>query len=108
MLQDVGTVLWKEWREIIKVATSGEGRPAMLAFFMIIYGVLNPWAVGGRYLTGFVPFMGMGSVLLVVTISVTVDAFAGERERHTLETLLSTRLSDEAILLGKLSASIIY
>jgi ABC-2 type transport system permease protein len=30
------------------------------------------------------------------------DAFAGERERHTLETLLATRLPDAAILLGKI------
>ena len=30
------------------------------------------------------------------------DAIAGERERHTLETLLASRISDQAILLGKL------
>jgi ABC-2 type transport system permease protein len=29
------------------------------------------------------------------------DAIAGERERHTLETLLASRISDRAILLGK-------
>ena len=29
------------------------------------------------------------------------DAIAGERERHTLETLLASRISDPAILLGK-------
>jgi len=44
----------------------------------------------------------------MVGIALTVDAFAGERERHTLETLLASRLSDEAILLGKLCASILY
>lgn len=37
-----------------------------------------------------------------------VDAFAGERERHTLETLLASRLSDRAILFGKILAGIIY
>jgi ABC-2 type transport system permease protein len=30
------------------------------------------------------------------------DAIAGERERHTLETLLDSRISDRAILLGKI------
>lgn len=30
------------------------------------------------------------------------DAIAGERERHTLETLLASRISDPAILLGKI------
>jgi ABC-2 type transport system permease protein len=37
-----------------------------------------------------------------------VDSFAGERERHTLETLLASRLSDRAILFGKLLAGIAY
>jgi ABC-2 type transport system permease protein len=33
------------------------------------------------------------------------DSFAGERERHTLETLLASRLPDRAILFGKLVVS---
>ena len=40
--------------------------------------------------------------------SLAVSAFAGERERHTLETLLATRLPDGAILLGKVLASVAY
>jgi ABC-2 type transport system permease protein len=36
------------------------------------------------------------------------DAVAGERERHTLETLLATRLSDSAILIGKVVAAVMY
>jgi ABC-2 type transport system permease protein len=40
--------------------------------------------------------------------SVVADSFAGERERHTLETLLASRLSDRAILVGKTGAAIVY
>jgi ABC-2 type transport system permease protein len=36
------------------------------------------------------------------------DSFAGERERHTLATLLASRLPDRAILLGKLGLSVAY
>ncbi len=36
------------------------------------------------------------------------DSIAGERERHTLETLLASRLPDQAILLGKIGASVSY
>jgi ABC-2 type transport system permease protein len=36
------------------------------------------------------------------------DSFAGERERHTLTTLLASRLPDRAILLGKLGLSVAY
>jgi ABC-2 type transport system permease protein len=39
---------------------------------------------------------------------VIADSFAGERERHTLETLLATRLPDRAILLGKIGAALGY
>jgi ABC-2 type transport system permease protein len=39
---------------------------------------------------------------------IVADSFAGERERHTLESLLSTRLSDRAILIGKLLSALLY
>jgi ABC-2 type transport system permease protein len=42
------------------------------------------------------------------TVGYIADSFAGERERHTLETLLASRLSDAAILLGKLGAVVGY
>jgi ABC-2 type transport system permease protein len=41
-------------------------------------------------------------VPLLLASTVVADSFAGERERHTLETLLTTRISDTAILLGKI------
>jgi len=43
-----------------------------------------------------------------VIISFIGDAIAGERERHTLETLLASRMPDQAILLGKIVATVIY
>jgi ABC-2 type transport system permease protein len=49
---------------------------------------------------GWVPLMLVGSAV--------ADSFAGERERHTLETLLASRLPDLAILLGKMLAALTY
>jgi ABC-2 type transport system permease protein len=43
-----------------------------------------------------------------MTSTFIADAIAGERERHTLETLLATRLSDTAIILGKILAAVMY
>jgi ABC-2 type transport system permease protein len=48
----------------------------------------------------WLPFMMVGTTM--------ADSFAGERERHTLETLLASRLSDRAILFGKILAGILY
>lgn len=36
------------------------------------------------------------------------DAFAGERERRTLETLLATPLSDAAIVVGKIATAVLF
>jgi ABC-2 type transport system permease protein len=47
-------------------------------------------------------------VAAIVITTVIADSFAGERERHTLETLLASRLSDHAILFGKIAAAIAY
>jgi ABC-2 type transport system permease protein len=45
---------------------------------------------------------------LMLVMAVVADSFAGERERHTLETLLASRLSDSAILVGKTFAAVAF
>ncbi|MDO9108458.1 MAG: ABC transporter permease subunit, partial [Coriobacteriia bacterium] len=45
---------------------------------------------------------------LFLVSALVADSFAGERERHTLETLLTTALSDRAILFGKIAAAVSY
>jgi len=45
---------------------------------------------------------------LFVIISLVPDSFAGERERHTLETLLASRMPDRPILLGKVAMVVLY
>jgi ABC-2 type transport system permease protein len=47
-------------------------------------------------------------VPLFLVSSVIADSFAGERERKTLEALLATRLSNRAILIGKVGAAVLY
>jgi ABC-2 type transport system permease protein len=45
----------------------------------------------------------------LVLVGITIpDSFAGERERHTLPTLLASRLSDRAILFGKIITSVAF
>jgi ABC-2 type transport system permease protein len=43
-------------------------------------------------------------VPMLIVVGLVADSFAGERERHTLETLLASRLPDRAILFGKIVA----
>jgi ABC-2 type transport system permease protein len=44
----------------------------------------------------------------VAAASMAADAFAGERERRTLETLLATPVDESVLLLGKALASIVF
>ena len=46
-------------------------------------------------------------IIPVMVVALTIpDSFAGERERHTLATLLASRLPDRAILAGKILPSV--
>jgi ABC-2 type transport system permease protein len=108
MLEDIGTVVWKEFKEISQGSKHRSTGVFRIVILLLFAGVLLPSQMGARYLTTAAPLAGLAWILPMVGISLTVDAFAGERERHTLETLLASRLPDEAILLGKLSASVLF
>jgi ABC-2 type transport system permease protein len=102
MLGDIRTVAWKEWKELLS-----QHRRLNLETLSVILaiggtGTLAALSVGSAWVGS--PFVLVLSswVPLLLASSVVADSFAGERERHTLETLLATRLSDTAILLGKI------
>ena len=107
MLTDIFTILWKESREFLQGASRGStiGR---LVFPVALAGIFLPWRAGRAYVTGPAALFGLIWMLPMVAASLTVDSVAGERERHTLESLLATRISDQAVLLGKLAASVVY
>lgn len=109
MLDDIGTMIWKEFKEIVQGSSKSRGgRVTRMLIPIALVGVFLPLRIGSAYFTSPAPLMGIAWILPMVGIGLTVDAFAGERERRTLETLLASRLSDEAILLGKLAASVLY
>ena len=100
-MSDIWTMIWKETKDsVLQGGLSALIRPLIL---IGVLGVGFPWRLGLQWLA-LTP-LAMGLVLYVpfsVILSFVGDAIAGERERHTLETLLASRISDRAILLGKL------
>lgn len=70
-----------------------------------IFGVLVPVRFSGvAYLPAFfAAFMAFLPARLVA-----IDAFAGERERGTLESLLASPLPDRALVIGKVAAATLY
>src|SRR5579884_3470014 len=108
MLLDLQTMLWKEWREYLPRAGARRGNLLGLLMFPLIFGVLLPSRQGAGWLTSSAVLYLAAIVPNAAVAGIIADAFAGERERHTLETLLASRLPDRAILFGKLIAAVAY
>jgi ABC-2 type transport system permease protein len=100
-MNDIWTMIWKETKDsVLQGGLSALIRPLLL---IGVLGIGFPWRFGPEWLA-LTPIV-MGIVLyfpFILILSFVGDAIAGERERHTLETLLASRISDSAILLGKI------
>jgi ABC-2 type transport system permease protein len=107
-LSDAWTVLSKELRELALFRGRGVQRPLLVILIMVMLGIVLPAVAGTDWLdTGWLlTLWALAPVFLVG--SVTAELVAGERERHTFETLLASRLPDRAILLGKVGAAVVY
>lgn len=108
LFMDIGAMIWKELREFF---AAGGGRGRYIGLIVLgIFGVVLPLLTGAPgWADSIVPPVEFGLYLPVILIlSVGADSFAGERERHTLETLLASRLPDRAIFFGKLLAITLF
>jgi len=106
MTSDVSTVLWKELSENLARRAKGSGPPGARpqAVMSAGFGAFFAWQIGPAW--AGLPAIAMASMQAALAVMNTVpDSFAGERDRKTLEALLTSRLSDRSILLGKLAAA---
>jgi ABC-2 type transport system permease protein len=108
MISDITTMIWKEWKEVL--VQRGSTRSGLFGILIILglLGILMPLQTGPEWLNNPVLVLVWSWLPIFLAINIVADAFAGERERHTLETLLASRLSDRAILLGKIGAAVLY
>ena len=108
MITDILNVAGKELREIMSFGDV-RGRSKFSLFVLIlIFGIVIPLQNGREWVTSPISIMVWGWMPFLWVSGIVADLFAGERERHTLESLLATRLSDQAILFGKLLAALSY
>jgi ABC-2 type transport system permease protein len=70
-----------------------------------VFGLLVPWRFAG--VANLPAFFALFMAFLPARLA-AVDAFAGERERGTLEALLASPLPDRAIATGKIAAATAY
>jgi ABC-2 type transport system permease protein len=109
MFAELKVVAWKEARTFTRQHGSRLRLLLTLLAPVMVLGIYLPMESGGRlsgvggegWLNG--PLSASTLAVAVVLVALTIpDAFAGERERHTLETLLASPLSDRSLLLGKI------
>ncbi|MCX8032519.1 MAG: ABC transporter permease [Thermoleophilia bacterium] len=105
---DVRTVMWKEAKSLF-----GRSRnlvsTIMTLLFPLVFSIWLSWDAGTGWLNSYLPSAALMYLLPLVLISALIpDSFAGERERRTLETLLASRLPDQAIFAGKILVAVLY
>ena len=106
-MSDILTMMWKESKDVF---FQGGWRSLLRPLIVVgIMGIYLPLQFGRQW----VDLTLLGMILLLwipffVIISFIGDVIAGERERHTLETLLASRMPDRAILLGKVVTTVLY
>jgi ABC-2 type transport system permease protein len=101
MFEDILSVVWKERKSQFRVRGS-RMRFLLMLFSPLLLGTVFPITFGPDWLAQ-IPSLIIAAITSVILVAVMVpESIAGERERHTLETLLASRLPDRAILFGKL------
>jgi ABC-2 type transport system permease protein len=105
MIGDIMTVMWKEKKSLLRI------RGSRLRFLMILaspvlLATVLPLTWGPEWLEQVPPLIISALVAVILVMMMIPESIAGERERHTMSTLLASRLPDRAILLGKMIPAI--
>lgn len=108
MITDILTVMWKERKGLFRQQGSRVRALWILLVPVVAMGILLPWQVGRGYVEGYWSLIASVLIPLLLVGTTIAESFAGERERHTLGTLLASRLPDRAILFGKVAVAVGY
>lgn len=104
MIQDAWVVASQEWRTIRRSFLPSTGAMLTFGLILVLFGLVVPFGIAGGWLNAASYFFLWFWLVWLLIAGPISDSFAGERERHTLESLFATRLPDVAILLGKIAA----
>ena len=108
MNADIMTIMWKESKGLFKQGKSRSKSILVLLTPVLMFGIILPIQFREEWLDmGWSLAIALFTPLILIAPTIC-ESFAGERERHTLETLLASRLPDRAILFGKMIVSIVY
>lgn len=107
MLNQINAVVWKEAHELFQQ----RGLRGALFNWLIMVGlggIFIPLQSEGQWFSNPFFMIIWAWLPMISVMQIVSDTFAGERERHTLETLLASKLTDQAILWGKVMSVVFY
>jgi ABC-2 type transport system permease protein len=103
----VAAVVWKEWRETFRLGRAMRSTSFRFLLLVVFASILG-WRQGQAFGRDFSTVILLAEFTVLATFPVVTDVFAGEKERHTLETLLASSASERDILLGKFLAILLF
>ena len=108
MLRDMWTISKKDIKEVL--FSRGNKRGGLISILVVVglIGVYFPLFSQDTWFTSPISVLNWSWMPIFMVTSLVTDSIAGERERHTLETLLASRVKDQAILMGKIGAAVLY
>jgi ABC-2 type transport system permease protein len=107
MFNQISAVVWKEAHELFQQ----RGLRGALFNWLIMVGlggIFIPLQSEGQWFSNPFFMIVWAWLPMISVMQIVSDTFAGERERHTLETLLASKLTDQAILWGKVLSVVLY
>lgn len=109
MLSDIWAITLKEWKNLfLKRGNRRNSGWYSIAIAIGLIGVYMPAITKEAWIDDPTAMVMWGWMPIFWSLGIITSAIAGEREAHTLETLLASRLSDTAILIGKMLSAILY
>lgn len=108
MINDIWTVMWKERKGLFRQQGSRIRAVLPLLVPVAMFAIYIPWQEGCEWLDSPLPLIVSVIIPLLLVGMMIPESFAGERERHTLGTLLASRLPDRTILFGKVAMAVGY
>ena len=108
MMTDILTVMWKDRRGLLTQGGSRSRAILTLLVAVVMIAIELPLQMGDEWFGTAWSLIAVFILPLLLVGTAVPESFAGERERHTLPTLLASRLPDRAILFGKLGLAIGY
>ena len=107
MIDDILTLMWKEWKGMFLYRGS-RTRFLMVLVSPLLMAIVFPLQAGPIWVEALDSVIVAVFVPIIMVLITIPDSFAGERERHTLGTLLASCLPDRAILFGKSAVSVVF